>query len=260
MTTPGIRIRRRESPAGAADKRGGGPGLPAPIAGTVIDANGNLQLGITEAEITASDGSAVAQLSVSFTAPSGQIGTLTAPLIGLAPVVSTTGGTLAGGANYFYAVSAVDSNGGESSLSFIAQATTPAGSIQTRSCWMAFSFRWERASFQRLPRTKPAVAASDRVRTKPPPRLSPIHGLPPLTDASARPAVRSRECLLALGTACRKRRQRFTPQPRSAIPSSILSVNTYQSASCASRAELARGRSRVIANTATTLTLEQALV
>ncbi len=106
---------------------GQGSGLPAPVAGTVLDANGNLQLGIAEAEVTASDGSADMALTVSFTAPSGQIGTLTAPLIGLVPVVSPTGGTLAGGVNFFYAVSTVDSAGGESLLSFMAQATTTAG-------------------------------------------------------------------------------------------------------------------------------------
>jgi len=117
---------------GLGIQSGQGSGLPAPVAGTILDANGNLQLGITEAEVTASDGSSDVELSVSFTAPSGQIGTLTAPLIGLAPVVTTTGGTLAGGANYFYAVSTVDSNGGESLLSFIAQATT-AGGVNTNS-------------------------------------------------------------------------------------------------------------------------------
>jgi hypothetical protein len=117
---------------GAGIQTGRGSGLPAPIAGTVLDSYGNLQLGIAEAEVTASDGSSVAQLTVSFTAPSGQLGTLTAPLIGLAPVVSTTGGTLAGGSTYFYAVSTVDGNGGESLLSFIAQATTTAG-VNTNS-------------------------------------------------------------------------------------------------------------------------------
>ncbi|MDP9053999.1 MAG: hypothetical protein M3N93_06805, partial [Acidobacteriota bacterium] len=104
-----------------------GSGIPAPVAGTVVDANGNLQLGIVEAEVTASDGSTNVELTVSFTAPSGKIGNLTAPLLNLLPVVSTTGGTLAGGLNFFYAVSAVDSAGGESSLSFIAQASTAAG-------------------------------------------------------------------------------------------------------------------------------------
>ncbi len=117
---------------GLGVQTGQGSGLPAPVAGTVLDAYGNLQLGIVEAEVTTSDGSADIELTVSFTAPSGKLGTLTAPLLGLAPVVSTTGGTLAGGVNFFYAVSTVDSAGGESLLSFIAQATTTAG-INTNS-------------------------------------------------------------------------------------------------------------------------------
>jgi len=112
---------------GLGRQSGQGGGLPAPIIGTVLDAYGNLQLGIQEAEVTGSDGSAVIELSLSFITPSGQIGTLAAPLIGLAPVVSTTGGTLAGGTNYFYAVSTVDTGGGESSLSFVAQAATTSG-------------------------------------------------------------------------------------------------------------------------------------
>ena len=112
---------------------GQGSGLPAPITGTVLDAFGNLQLGITEAEITASDGfDRFVQLNVAFTAPAGQIGTLTAPLLGLSPVVSATGGTLSGGNVYYYAVSTVDGAGGESLLSFVAQATTAAG-VNTNS-------------------------------------------------------------------------------------------------------------------------------
>ncbi|MGA2711993.1 MAG: phage tail protein [Bryobacteraceae bacterium] len=117
---------------GLGKQTGPGGGLPAPVIGTVLDVNGNLQLGIAETEVAGSDGSAVVELSVSFTAPSGQIGTLAAPLIGLAPVVSTSGGTLAGGVSYYYAVSAVDSGGGESSLSFIAQAVTASG-VNTNS-------------------------------------------------------------------------------------------------------------------------------
>ena len=112
---------------GLGRQTGQGSGIPAPVAGTVVDMNGNLQLGVTEAEVTGSDGSTDVELTVSFTAPSGTVGTLTAPLLGLSPVVSTTGGTLSGGANFFYAVSAIDSGGGESSLSFIAQASTAAG-------------------------------------------------------------------------------------------------------------------------------------
>ena len=117
---------------GVGVQTGRGAGLPAPVAGALVDSNGSLELGVAEAEVTASDGSADMALSVSFTAPSGRLGTLTAPLIGLTPVVSETGGTLAGGANYFYSVSTVDGNGGESLLSFVAQATTAAG-VNTNS-------------------------------------------------------------------------------------------------------------------------------
>ncbi len=112
---------------GIGTQTGQGSGLPEPMCGTVVDAYGNLQLGIAESEVAGSNGALNVALAVAFMEPNGAIGTLAAPLIGLGPVVSVTGGTLAGGVNYFYAVSAVDSAGGESSLSFIAQATTSAG-------------------------------------------------------------------------------------------------------------------------------------
>ena len=51
-------------------------GLPAPVGGTVIDSNGNPQLGIAESEITGSDGSAQVQLQVSFAAPANNPGVL----------------------------------------------------------------------------------------------------------------------------------------------------------------------------------------
>lgn len=107
-----------------AGQRGG---LPAPVAGAVLDANGVLQLGIAEAEIADGDNSKDIELTVSFTAPSGQGGALAAPLVGLSAAVDTSGGTLAGGTTWFYALSAADANGGESSLSFIVQASTNAG-------------------------------------------------------------------------------------------------------------------------------------
>lgn len=105
---------------------GQGSGLPAPVGGTIVDSNGNLQLGIGEAEITGGDGSKDVELTVSFTEPSGQMGSLTGPLVNLAATVSSSGGTLAGGTTWFYAVSAVDGAGGESPLSFVVQADTAA--------------------------------------------------------------------------------------------------------------------------------------
>ena len=106
---------------------GQGSGLPAPVGGTVVDANGNLQLRIAEAEITGGDGSKDVELTVSFTEPSGEIGTLSGPLVDLVASVGASGGTLAGGVTWFYAVSAIDSAGGESPLSFIVQSNTVAG-------------------------------------------------------------------------------------------------------------------------------------
>ncbi len=112
---------------GLGRQTGRGSGTPAPVIGTVADPDGVLQLGITEAEVADSDGASQVELGISFTAPSGRLGLLPAPLLGLSPVVSPNGGTLAGGGTYFYAVSAVDADSGESALSFIAQATVPAG-------------------------------------------------------------------------------------------------------------------------------------
>lgn len=108
-----------------AGQRGG---LPAPVAGTVLDASGFLQLGITEAEITGGDNAKELELTVAFTEPSGRAGALAAPLVDLSATVHTSGGTLAGSTTWFYALSAADADGGESSLSFIVQATTGSGS------------------------------------------------------------------------------------------------------------------------------------
>ena len=111
---------------GTGWQTGTSSGLPEPVIGTVTDAYGNLQLGVTEQEQIGSDGSASVELGVSFTAPSGQNGTLPAPLLGMVSVVSNTGGTLTGGLTYYYAISTLDSAGAESGLSFVTQATTAA--------------------------------------------------------------------------------------------------------------------------------------
>ncbi len=113
---------------GLGRQTGRGSGLPAPVAGIVADDSGTLQLGIAEAEVGGNDGSANVELAVSFTRPSGESSALASPLLGLVPSVSSTGGTLKGHTNYFYAVSAVDGTGAEGPLSFVAQATTAAGS------------------------------------------------------------------------------------------------------------------------------------
>ncbi len=107
---------------------GQGSGLPAPVGGTVLDGDKTLQLGIVESEVAGSDGAVDVELSVSFTEPSGKIGVLPSPLVDLVATVSPSGGTLAGGVTWFYAVSTVDSDEGESPLSFIVQVSTGAAS------------------------------------------------------------------------------------------------------------------------------------
>jgi hypothetical protein len=102
---------------------GAGIGTPRPLMGSVIDANGNPEFGVVESDTTASDGSVQVDVSLSFVppatiAPSGP----GMPLIDIAPNLST-GGTLTAGETLYYAVSGVDSAGGESALSFIVRAS-----------------------------------------------------------------------------------------------------------------------------------------
>jgi hypothetical protein len=109
-------------------QNGQGGGLPAPVAGTTLDADGVLQLGVKETEVAGNDGSANVELDIAFTAPSGSASALPAPLLGLTPIVNAGAGTLPGGVNYFYALSSVDASGAEGVLSFVAQAPVAAGS------------------------------------------------------------------------------------------------------------------------------------
>ncbi|MGD0616583.1 MAG: phage tail protein [Bryobacteraceae bacterium] len=105
-----------------------GSGLPNPLSGTVINSDGSTDFGVTELQQALSDGTVSTLLTVSFVAPSKPTGSAAAiPLVSLSALVNTTAGTLPGGVTYYYAVSGVDANGGESVLSFIVTATIPAG-------------------------------------------------------------------------------------------------------------------------------------
>lgn len=104
-----------------------GAGLPSPVCGTIPDAFGDLQLGISETEVSGSDGSSNVELAVSFGIPNGERSLLPSPLVGLNATLQPTGGTLPADTTLYYAVSAVDSSGGESPLSFVVQVRTPSG-------------------------------------------------------------------------------------------------------------------------------------
>ena len=120
--------------AGAGSRASGGRrrngtdlGVPRPLVGTVIDANGLAQFGVTEKVTPAADGGFSVKLAVEFSPPDKPSAGPAIPLLGLTTQVANTGGTLAGGQTLYYAVSATDVNGGESDLSFAVRALVPAG-------------------------------------------------------------------------------------------------------------------------------------
>ena len=75
------------------------------------------------------DGSATDILTVGFATPGKPSANSPAlPLLSLSPQYSNSGGTLPGGSNLYYAISATDNQGREGSLSFTVPATIPVGS------------------------------------------------------------------------------------------------------------------------------------
>jgi len=104
---------------------------------------------VTETALQAADGSTVVEVTVAFSTPSTVAsGAPGVPLVSLAPVIGTTGGTLAGGATLYYAVSAVDSSGAEGSLSFIVRAAIPAGPNTNTVTLSGLSFPPVAAAFE----------------------------------------------------------------------------------------------------------------
>jgi Putative phage tail protein len=140
---------------GGANASGGGiystnqGGLPRPLVGSVVDAQGIEQFGITESAIQSGDGSFTIQLAAAFAPPSlPQASSAAIPLLSLSATIATTGGTLAGGQSFYYAISAVDSTGAESGLSFIVQATLPSTTNTNQVTLTGFSFSSGSAGFR----------------------------------------------------------------------------------------------------------------
>lgn len=103
-------------------------GLPRPLVGTVLSADGTTDFGIVESITVDTDGTNTVQLTTSFTVPGTPSSSAASmPLVSLQAQYASTGGSLAGGATWYYAVSAVDATSAESGLSFTVYATTPAG-------------------------------------------------------------------------------------------------------------------------------------
>lgn len=108
-------------------------GIPRPLVGSVLDSQGIEQFGITETATPSADGSFTVKLSLAFVPPSKPAATgLGIPLLSLSPSINTSGGTLAGNQNVYYAISAAGADGAESGLSFAVRAKIPAGANTNR--------------------------------------------------------------------------------------------------------------------------------
>jgi len=123
-------------------------GLPRPLVGSVLDSSGVEQFGISESSVTNTDGSVVENLSASFSVPAKpETSAAGIPLMGLNAQVSDSGGTLAGPQALYYAISAVDANGAEGGLSFVAMANVPAGTNTNEVTLVSLSFSSSASSF-----------------------------------------------------------------------------------------------------------------
>lgn len=100
--------------------------VPRPITGVSLDEHGGALFEIEED--LADDGGTAVRLKVRYTRPElSEASPASIPIVGLTPLVETTGGVLPGGKSYYYAVSALDGNGRETELSFTVRASVPAG-------------------------------------------------------------------------------------------------------------------------------------
>jgi hypothetical protein len=116
-----------QTPANGRRQPESGLGLPRPLIGSVVDANGEVQFGIVETSSGNTDGGATEEANVSFFTPAAPaVNQLGIPLVDFAPTFGS-GGTLAGNQTLYYAFSAVDAAGDESALSFVVPASIPAG-------------------------------------------------------------------------------------------------------------------------------------
>lgn len=112
---------------GASSQPNSSVGVPRPLLGNIVDASGNPEYQIVESSSNDSDGGTSEDLTVGFVVPSTiATGGPGIPLVSLAATIQT-GGTLGAGQTFYYAVSAVDSAGSESMLSFVILVSLPPG-------------------------------------------------------------------------------------------------------------------------------------
>jgi len=132
---------------GATMQPNSGVGVPRPLLGNIVDSSGNPEYQITESSDNTSDGGVSEELTVGFEVPSTiATGGPAIPQVSLAATIGA-GGTLAGDQTLYYAVSALDSAGNESALSFTVLASIPPGSNTNSVTLTGLSFDSNTVSF-----------------------------------------------------------------------------------------------------------------
>ncbi len=124
------------------------PGVPDPLYGDGVDEFGNERFSITEYQIAGTDGSILTEVEVGFHPPqAGQSLVAGIPIVNLQPAIFSTGGTLQGDQNLYYAITAKDADGRESNPSFVIRAKIPAGAATNRVQLTGLSFSSGTATF-----------------------------------------------------------------------------------------------------------------
>jgi len=143
------------SASGGRRQSDAGIGIPRPLIGSLVDANGNPTFGVSETDATNSDGSVQVSVAVSYVPPAvGLMAGPGIPFVSLSAAVAP-GGTLHGSQVLYYAVSALDSAGHESALSFLVTvAVTDSGSAVTLT---GLSFDTDSTSFNVYRGVSPAA-------------------------------------------------------------------------------------------------------
>ena len=119
--------------AGAGRQPGSQVSTPRPLIGSTAHngPNGNFEyfdFKTQESIQTLKDGTATDKITVNFAQPrKPSVSATNIPLLSLAAQLQTTGGSLAGGMTYYYAVSALDAANQEGPLSFTVPAEVPTG-------------------------------------------------------------------------------------------------------------------------------------
>jgi len=136
------------SQIGRRGGRGIRGGIPRPLAGVVVNEEGQAEFGIEERWTEGAEDGGEVRLSVRFIPPGGRNATRASiPLVSLAARVETEGGRLSGNQVLYYAVSGVDAEGNESELSFLVSALIPSGSDTNRVTLVGLRFSPDTVGF-----------------------------------------------------------------------------------------------------------------